>query len=205
MAEKETDQPQDQPETTPEETQEETPEQAPEGGQREVGVKEKIEETLNRKFASDEEALKAVAEMKKLVGDQKVAQDREKAKQYDELKQDPQMKQIFNELDSLKFSQRHPEVSSFLNEDDFLALRSVAERKGQTLAEAYENSKYKEWVESQQKAKEEKEKTIESVPDSSASPNRPSDEEMQEAVREFNDNRNPGPLLRKRLPHLFGQ
>ena len=100
-------------------------------------VKDVLGKQLGKEFASDEEALAAVSGLNKLVGDQKIAEDRKKAKEFENLQKDPQFASLRAELETVKLQQKHPEATEYLDE-----IKAIADAKGISYNEAFEKSKF---------------------------------------------------------------
>jgi hypothetical protein len=162
-----------------------------------MAVKDVLGKQLGKTFSSDEEALAAVDGLKNLVGDQKVAEDRKKAKELEVLKQDPNYAALRAELETVKLQQIHPEASEFLDE-----IRAIADAKGISYNEAFEKSKFGALVQARGKEEKEKQDKIEAIPGVDRKVTDATDDQWQSATKAANEG-DIGPLMRLKMPGIF--
>lgn len=182
-------------ETEVEETEEGKP--AVKESKTEESVKDVLGKQLGKEFASDEDALAAVDGLKKLVGDQEVAKNRKDSKKLKELEKDPQYASLRAELETVKFNQKHPDASDYVDE-----VKAIADAKGISYNEAFENSKFGKLVAAQKEETEDRNDKIKGIPKTDATVSKTSDEDMKEAVDKFNAGQ-PGAYIRARMPDVF--
>lgn len=187
----------DQPETETEEETTEEGEAAVEESKTEESVKDVLGKQLGKVFATDADALAAVEGLKNLVGDQKVAEDRKKAKELEDLKKDPQYASLRAELETVKFNQKHPEAGEYLDE-----VKAIADARGVSYNEAFETSKIGKLVEASMKEETVKKEKIASIPGTDANVTSASDDEWKAASDAANEG-DMGPLIRLKMPNVF--
>ena len=143
-----------------------------------------------------------ITNLEKLVGDQKIAEDRKKAQLYDESQKQKKAQQegtenLYNEIKELKFLQANPEAKEALDD-----IKAWANYKGISFQEAYEG-KYKARLEAELTLKKQKEEELKSIPEGSQKIFTASDE-FQKAKEELRrGNRKPVAELLARK--LFGR
>ena len=165
----------------------------------EESVKDVLGKQLGKSFDTDEDALAAVDGLKKLVGDQKVAEDRKKAKELETLKKDPQYAALRAELETVKLAQKHPEAGDYLDE-----IKAIADAKGISYNDAYENSKIGKLVAEQGKIEQVKKDKIASIPATDKTVSNASDGDWEAATKAANEG-DMGPLMRLKMPGVFGE
>ena len=184
------------------ETEVETTEEgtaAVEESKTEESVKDVLGKQLGKEFSSDDEALAAVDGLKKLVGDQKVAEDRKKAKELEEMKKDPNYSKLRAELEEIKLTQRHPEAGDYVDE-----IRAIADAKGISYNEAYENSSFGKLVAAKGQEKEERKEKIAALPGTDKKVSSATDDEWAAAAKAAEEG-DMSQLMKLKMPQFFGE
>jgi len=187
----------DQPETETEVEETEEGDAAVEESKTEESVKDVLGKQLGKTFDTDEDALAAVDGLKKLVGDQEVAKNRKDSKKLKELEKDPQYASLRAELETVKFNQKHPDASEYVDE-----VKAIADAKGISYNEAFETSKFGKLVAEQGKTEQIKKDKIEAIPDTAKTVSNASDDDWDSAYKAANDG-DMGPLMRLKMPGVF--
>lgn len=122
-------------------------------------LKDVLGQELGKEFESDEDALKAIRGFKKLVGDNKIAEDRKKAKEFDKLSNDPAFSEYKDKLDTVMLQNKYPEAVEYVDE-----IKLISKAKGVDFIKAYEGSKLKELLELKKATDEDTKETINGIP-----------------------------------------